>query len=154
MRFRKLKQQTKTQDKKTTKAHYAPYPLKIKALITDMFMIYAPILYITTYLVLNGKDEFQNSQIAPLIAVTLYGLIYALLLSKMGQTPGKKAYSLKVVDSNNGGNISFLRALLRFIIFLFSATIVLGLLLPLYRKDKKSLHDILCRTVEIKLNDE
>jgi len=153
MRFRKLKQQSKkntnskTQSDKTVS--YTPTVNKIKAFITDMFMIYAPILYIIAYVVMGGKDEFQSSQLAPLIGVTLYGLIYAVLISKFAQTPGKKAYTMKVVDDRTYENISFFRALFRFIMFLFSATILLGLLTGFYRKDKKSLHDIICNTVEI-----
>ncbi|MEO1938058.1 MAG: RDD family protein [Sulfurimonas sp.] len=151
MRFRELKKrkakEAKTKSKPSVK--YAHYPDRIKAFITDMFMIYAPILYLITYVVLNGKDEFQSSQWAPLLGVTLYGLIYAILISKFGQTPGKKAYLLKVVDDKTYENIGFFRAFFRFVAFLFSATILLGLLVPFYRKDKKALHDILCNTVEI-----
>lgn len=149
MRFRQLKKQTAKVQEKTPKVMYAPYPLKIKAFITDMFMIYAPILYIIAYLVLDGKEDFQTSQLAPLIGVSIYGLIYSILLTKSGQTPGKKAYGIKVVDARTFKNISFVKAVLRFIAFLFSATIVLGLLLPFYRKDKKALHDVLCSSVEI-----
>jgi len=153
MRFRKLKQKTKnkssTKEQTNKKFIYAYYPLKIKAFITDMFMIYAPILYILAYVIFNGKDDFQASQIAPFIAVSLYGLIYSLLLSKFGQTPGKKAYNLKVLHATTGENISFFRALLRFVAFLFSATILVGLLFPLYRKDKKALHDLIASTVEV-----
>ena len=112
-------------------------------------MIYIPILYVITYVVLDGKDTFQASQMAQLAGVSLYALIYAIFISKSGQTPGKKAYDLKVVDAKTFKNISFTKSLLRFILFLFSATILLGLLVPFYRKDKKSLHDILCSTVEI-----
>lgn len=149
MRFRNLKKQTKETEETPKKLQYASYILKIKAFITDLFMIYAPILYIITYAFMDGKDEFQSSQIAPLIGVTIYGLIYAILISKMGQTPGKKAYNLKVVDDRTLENISFIRAFLRFVAFLFSATILIGLLFPLYRKDKKALHDILCSTIEV-----
>jgi len=153
MRFRNLKKKKQLQDKKLkeqqTKVYYAKYTDRIKALITDMFMIYAPILYIITYVFLDGKDEFQSSQIAPLIGVTLYGLIYAILLSKLAQTPGKKAYIIKVVDSKTYEKISFLRAFWRFVAFLITATTLLGLFLPFYRKDKKALHDILASTVVI-----
>lgn len=150
MRFRKLKQKTKNKQKQKIQIFYAYYPDKIKALITDMFMIYAPILYFIAYIVMGGKDAFQSSQIAPLLGVTLYALIYAILLSKFGQTPGKKAYDIQVVDDKTYENISFIRAFIRFIAFLFSATIIVGLLTPLFRKDKKALHDILCHTVEIR----
>ena len=152
MRFRDLKKQQKKQQQSQSnleQRHYVSYPDKIKALITDMFMIYAPILYIITYGVMGGKDAFQASQLAPLLGVTLYGLVYAILVAKFGQTPGKKAYTMKVVDDKTFEQISFFRALCRFVAFLFSATILLGLLTPFYRKDKKALHDIICSTVEI-----
>jgi uncharacterized RDD family membrane protein YckC len=153
MRFRKLKKQTKQKTQPKIKVIYARYPNKIKALITDLFMIYAPILYIIAYVIMGGKDAFQSSQIAPLMGVLLYGFIYALLIWKFGQTPGKKAYNLKVVDDTTLKNISFIRAFIRFIAFLFSATIIVGLLTPLYRKDRKALHDILSNTVEIVIED-
>jgi len=151
MRFRDIKKRKKQQhnSKETIKVHYASYPDRIKALITDMFMIYAPILYLITYVILGGKDEFQSSQLAPLFGVTLYGVIYAFLIAKFGQTPGKKAYEIKVVDDKTYENIGFFRAFIRFIAFLFSATILLGLLTPFYRKDKKALHDMIASTVEI-----
>jgi uncharacterized RDD family membrane protein YckC len=151
MRFRDIKKQKKQKQKSENKilVRYAYYPDKIKALITDLFMIYAPILYLITYVILGGKDEFQSSTWAPLLGVTLYGLIYAFLLAKFGQTPGKKAYDIKVVDDKTFKNIGFFRAFARYVAFLFSATILLGLLTPLFRKDRKALHDIICSTVEI-----
>ena len=114
-----------------------------------MFMIYMPIMYLITYVILDGKDEFQSSQLAPLMAVSMYGVIYAFLVSRFGQTPGKKAYNIKVVDTKTHRQISFLRAFLRFIAFLFSATILLGVILPFFRKDKRALHDLLTKTSEI-----
>ena len=151
MRFRNIKKRQKKQQqsKQKTQIHYASYPDRIKALITDLFMIYAPILYVIAYVIMGGKDAFQSSQIAPLLGVTLYGLIYAVLIAKFGQTPGKKAYKIKVVDDKTFQNISFFRAVCRFIAFLFSATILIGLLFPFYRKDKKALHDMICSTVQI-----
>jgi len=156
MRFRDIKKNKKRQQQRKEKSQnsprYATYPDRIKALITDLFMIYAPILYFITYVVMNGKDDFQSSQLAPLLGVTLYGLIYAMLVSKFGQTPGKKAYDIKVVDDTTFEKIGLFRAFIRFIAFLFTATTLLGLLTPFYRKDKKALHDIICSTVEISVD--
>ena len=73
------------------------------------------------------------------------------MIAKFGQTPGKKAYNLKVVDDKTLKNIGFFRSLCRFVAFLFSATILLGLLTPFYRKDKKALHDMMCGTLEIEI---
>jgi len=156
MRFRKLKNQSKQNTPDKSKIQTPPYAKmtdKIKAFITDMFMIYIPILYIITYVVMGGKDEFQASDIAPFIGVSIYGLIYSVLLMKFGQTPGKKAYTIKVVDNKTFKNISFFRAFFRFFIFLLSATILIGLIFPFYRKDKKFFHDIVCNTIEIEVEN-
>jgi len=154
MRFRKLKKQKKIQ-KRTVKSnvHYASIPDRIKAFITDMFMIYIPILYIITYVVLDGKDEFQASNIAPFMGVLLYGIIYTFLLYKFGQTPGKKAYLIKVVDAKTEEKLGLLQVVLRFIGFLLSATFLIGLIFPFFRKDKRSLHDLIAHTIVIATKD-
>ncbi len=150
--FRKLKKASKnrTTEKKSSLV-YAPYLDKVKAFITDLFMIYTPILYITVYGVMGSKEEFQNSNLAPFIAVFLYGVIYAVLISKFGQTPGKKAYNIKVVSQNGEKNLSFFAAFIRFFFFLFGVTILIGVLIPFYNRQKKSLHDYMARSVEIKI---
>jgi len=153
MRFRELKKQKQLKNKQAKveqiKVHYARYTDRIKAFITDMFMIYAPILYIITYVFLDGKDEFQASQIAPLVGVSLYGIIYSILVSRLAQTPGKKAYIIKIVDAKTYEKISFFRALWRFVAFLITATTLFGLFMPFFRKDNKALHDILASTIVI-----
>ena len=158
MRFRNIKKKNKNNRQETLKNKqkyiYARFTDRIKALITDMFMIYMPIMYFITYIVLSGKDDLQGSQIAPLMAVGSYAIIYALLLAKFGQTPGKKAYDLKVVDDKTGEYINFFRALFRYIVFLFTMTTILGAFLPFYRKDKKALHDLVCNTLVVKVKED
>lgn len=155
MRFRDLKKQSNTDNKiieKKQTISSAHYVYRIKALIVDLFMIYMPIMYIMTYAILDGKEELQGSSLAPLIATTIYGFIYAIFLSRTGQTPGKKAYEIKVVDAKTFENISFIRAFLRFFAFLFMISTLIGLFLPLLRKDNKQLHDILLSTTTKTLN--
>ena len=155
MRFRKLKQQQKRLKKQAEvdKILYANIPDRIKAFITDLFMIYMPILYLITYVILDGKDAFQASNWAPFFGVFTYGLIYTVLLYKFGQTPGKKAYIIKVVDVHTRENIGYFQAWLRFVGFLFSATLLLGLFFPFFRKDKRSLHDLIAGTIVIVAKD-
>ncbi|MBA1437723.1 MAG: RDD family protein [Epsilonproteobacteria bacterium] len=155
MRFRELKKQKKLHTNKENHQNivYATYPDRIKAFIVDMFMIYTPILYVIAYGVMGSKEEFQSSQAAPLVAVVLYGVIYSLVIAKFGQTPGKKAYTIEVVDDKTHEHIPLLRAFCRFVMFLITTTTLLGLLLPFYRKDKKALHDIVCGTIQIQKED-
>ncbi len=154
-RFRELKKNSNTSQRTTNDSSvvYARYSDRIKAFITDLFMIYTPILYVITYVVLGNKEAFQHSFWGPFSAVVLYGIIYALFISKTGQTPGKKAYRIKVVDAKTHENISFMRALLRFIAFLFGATILIGLLFPFYNKEKKAFHDMIANTIEIEVRE-
>ena len=150
MRFRDLKKQSNNNNKQdNNKPLYtdARYVDRVKAFITDMFMIYIPILYILTYLVLDGKEAFQGSWVAQLIGVSIYALIYSLFLTKTGQTPGKKAYTIRVVDAVTHEKLSFIRAVWRFISFLISATIGIGLLFPFFRKDNRALHDLMANSV-------
>jgi len=152
MRWRKLKQHKKQskQEQKPT-IPYAGIADKIKAFITDMFMIYIPILYIITYLVMDGKDDFKASSFGPFFGVLLYGLIDAIFISRTGQTPGKKAYTIQVVDINSLQKISFLRAFWRFIVFVLVASTIFALLVPFFRTDRRSLHDLLTRTTLIRV---
>ena len=96
MRWRKLKQKKlhKITDTALNFA-YARYTDKIKGFITDLFMIYTPILYIITYLILNGKEAFQASASAQFAGVLLYGIIYAVFLAKKGADSGKKSVRFK-----------------------------------------------------------
>ncbi len=151
MRWRKLKQTTQIKPKRKSvkRVYYARFSDRIKALIIDLFIIYMPILYIMTYVVFRDKKTLLISNIALFSGIALYGMIYAVFLVKTGQTPGKKAYKIKVVDSVTFKNISFFRAICRFVAFLFTWITIVGIFLPFYTKRSRALHDILCKTVEI-----
>lgn len=122
---------------------------RVKAFITDMFMIMMPIMYVTTYLILEGKDDFQGSQEARWITATVFGLIVIFFWVIKGQTPGSKAYSIKLIDNSTKKNISIFKAILRYFLFLFSATTIILSFLPFFRKDKKTIQDILTKTTVI-----
>ena len=127
----------------------APIGLRIKAFVVDMFMIMMPIMYVTTYLIMGGKDDFQGSDEARWITATIFGLIIILFWIIKGQTPGFKAYSIKLVDNKTHKNIYLLKAIIRYFIFLISATTILLSLLPFFRKDKKTIQDLLTQTTVI-----
>lgn len=171
MRWRKVKQNPKTPQKKHIDSIQIPKTLphqlekelaqnptslqlahfldRGKAHIIDTFMIYLPILYFLTYVVVGSAQGFRDSAWAQFVAVFIYGSIAAVLLAFKGQTPGKKAYNLWVVRES-GKNVTFLFACVRFFAFLLSGASVVGILMPLWRKDKKTLHDILCKTIVLK----
>jgi uncharacterized RDD family membrane protein YckC len=142
---------TKSEDKKDQIPNVIPNqsasPLfRIKAFITDMFMIMMPIMYITTYIILDGKDSFQGSEMARWITMGIYGLLVIVLWVKKGQTPGFKAYDLILIDDKTKQTLGFIPAFLRYFMFIISAISIIGILLPFFRKDKKTFQDLVMNT--------
>jgi len=125
---------------------------RIKAFITDMFMIMMPIMYVTTYIILDGKDSFQGSEMARWITMSIYGLIVVILWVKKGQTPGFKAYDIILVSDKDKKTLGFISATLRYLMFIISAISILGIILPFFRKDKKTLQDLVMNTSVITIN--
>jgi uncharacterized RDD family membrane protein YckC len=157
MRWRDIKQ-NKIPPKKETKLkekesafNYASLFSRLKAFITDMFLIMMPIAYFVTYVIMGDKDSFQNSSVARWSLSVVFDLIVVAFWVKTGQTPGYKAYELKVIDNETKKQPSLLRAILRYLLFLISATTIAGVLMGYFRKDKKMLHDILSKTTVISL---
>jgi len=123
----------------------------LKAFITDMFMIMMPIMYIATYIVLDGKDSFQGSEMARWITMAIYGIIVVLLWVMKGQTPGFKAYDLILIDDKTKKTLGFIPAVLRYFMFIVSAISIIGILLPFFRKDKKTFQDLVMSTSVIRV---
>lgn len=118
---------------------------KFKAFLTDIFMIYMPILYVTTYLILGSKEAFQQNQIALFICFFLYASITSLLLAKKSQTLGYM-YAEIALFRDDGKKVGFFLALFRFLLFCFSMSLLFGFFIPFMRKDRKTFHDFVCKT--------
>lgn len=149
---------------------------RIKAFITDMFMINMPLLYLTTYVFLDGKNDFTHNQSAILACGVGYGLIVSLFLAFASQTPGYRYMGLKLMqrqDSSSkktalqqqhtqGSNatdethspfvkISLFKSILRYVLWLVGTSFLVGLLFGLFRRDGRLLHDVICGTYIIKV---
>ncbi len=125
---------------------------RIKAFVTDMFMMMMPIMYITTYIIMDGKDSFQDSETARWLTMLLYGIITVLFWVKKAQTPGFKAYDLHLIDDHTRKPLGYITATARYMMFIISAVSIIGVLLPFFRKDKKTLQDVVMQTSVIKIS--
>ena len=119
--------------------------LRLKAFIVDMFMIMMPLAYVLTYIVLGGKDEFLGSINARWLVNIVYGVITIVLWSKLGQTPGMKAYNLKVV-LENGEKLSFFHSFNRYLFFVISMVLIAPMFYIFFNDEKKSIWDILSKS--------
>ncbi len=138
----------KTSTKSTkNKLHYARIADKIKAFLTDTFMLAMPVMYVVIYLIMGSlKDAGANKATSWGYILIALGIIVVGFYVKSGQTPGLKAYNLKVVDINTKQKPSIILAVLRYFFFTIIAFSVFGLFYSFFRKDRRGIHDLLSGT--------
>lgn len=131
------------------KAKISTIPPRIKAFIIDIFLIAIPILYFTTYVILDGKDDFQNNQLAIAFYVIIYGVITSIFQTKTAQTPGYRAFEIYIINLKTGKKITFSRAFIRYLMFIISAAVGIGICLCFFRKDRLNFHDIITNSAPV-----
>jgi uncharacterized RDD family membrane protein YckC len=126
---------------------------RVKAFITDTFMLLMPLLYVVFYLVMGSREEFEEQMLAGWIYVFVphFFIIMSFWFFK-GQTPGYKAYSIKLVN-NELKRPSISQLIVRYFAFALSTLLVAGLFLAIARRDKKTLHDLISGTMLIQIED-
>ncbi len=128
------------------KATIAPRLTRAKAFLIDVFLLYVPIIYVC-YFVLGSKEAFKSNELAIFLCWALFGIIQGVFLATKAQSPGLKAYDLFLIDKKTGRKVSFLRIMLRYIIFLAGcAFFFIGLLISFARKDTLALHDLVSQS--------
>lgn len=120
---------------------------RLKAFLTDSFLITTPILYIVIYLIMGSGEGFaQNKGNGWLIIIGVNLLVIVAFWLKSGQTPGLKAYSLKLINASTKGKVGFMQAIIRYALTLFSIITIFLMFLPFIRKDKRTFQDILSKS--------
>ena len=159
-RFRDVKQgktPTEKEIKKTTPPtdHYAPAGLKIKAFLTDAFMLVMPIMYVVFYLIMGGREGFADHKVLGWVYI-LIPLVIAqtLFMYRTGQTPGYRAYNIKLIDENTKEKPSLFIIIFRNLSAILSLFTLIGWALMFFRKDHKTLHDLLSATAVVTTHDK
>jgi len=135
---------------KSPKSDLASLGLRLKAFLTDTFLITTPILYIVIYLIMgSGEDFAQNRSLGWGIIFAVHASIILIFWLKNGQTPGLRAYEIKLVDSITKQRVSVIQVLIRYVTTLFAVVSIFLLFLPFFNKDKKTIQDIFSNTIII-----
>lgn len=135
---------------KSPKSDLASLGARLKAFLTDTFLITTPILYIVIYLIMGSGEEFaQNRSFGWGIIFAVHASIILIFWLKSGQTPGLRAYEIKLVDNNTRQRVSVLQVMIRYITTLFAVISIFLLFLPFFNKDKKTIQDIFSNTIII-----
>lgn len=166
MRWRTLKKKQNLSQPLKPKIMYAPFWPRVLGFVTDIFMIGLPIsLLVSAFFgydqmhTATGLDLIMNDPkarinppdpVASILQMTLFMLTYVLLWHYSGQTPGKKLARIRVVDAKTFQNASYPKLVLRFIGYFLSLLSIIGFFIGLFRRDKRSLHDLLSGTAVIR----
>ena len=143
-RFRDVKQGKKTT---SPRVHYASVGSKIKAFITDAFMLLMPMMYIVFYFVMDGREDFAAHRVEGWLYIAIpFIVVQTLFMFKSGQTPGYRAYNLTLIDEHTHTKPSLAIILFRNYLAVLS---LFTFMLMFFRKDNKNLHDILSATAVV-----
>jgi len=130
----------------------SPVVNRIKAFITDTFMLLMPLLYIVFYMVMGSREEFaENMLLGWIYTFVPHFLIIISFWFFKSQTPGYKAYDIKLV-SKNLKKPSLFQLIVRYFAFALSTVLIAGLFFAIFRKDKKTLHDLISGTMPIQID--
>ena len=147
---RGLEEKSNNSKIKSPKSDLASLGLRLKAFLTDTFLITTPILYIVIYLIMgSGEDFAQNRSLGWGIIFAVHASIILIFWLKNGQTPGLRAYEIKLVDSITKQRVSVIQVLIRYVTTLFAVVSIFLLFLPFFNKDKKTIQDIFSNTIII-----
>jgi len=135
---------------KITDDNYASVAMKIKAFLTDAFMLLMPIMYVVVYLIMDGREGFAEHKLLGWFYLLLpLVTIQTIFMYKTGQTPGYRAYNLTLIDENTKEKPSLFIILFRNLAALLSLFTIVGWMLMFFRKDNKTLHDLLSATAVV-----
>lgn len=154
-RFRNVKQGKEKEIVTEVPAHKNEYPyassgMKIKAFLTDAFMLVMPIMYVVFYLVMGGREGFSEHKMIGWIYILLpLVIVQSIFMYKTGQTPGYRAYNLTLIDENTGKKPSLFIILFRNLAAILSLFTFFGWIMMFFRKDNKTLHDLLSATATV-----
>lgn len=149
-RFRNIKQQKTKETPNVVADNNAHSLIKIKAFITDSFLLLMPIMYIVFYLIMGGREDFaQHKMIGWLSILIPLIIIQSIFFYVSGQTPGYKAYGIKLIDATTKAKPSLGVILFRNFATILSFFSIFGWMMMFFRKDYKNLHDLLANTATV-----
>ncbi|MDZ7818876.1 MAG: RDD family protein [Aliarcobacter sp.] len=135
---------------KSHKSDLASLPLRLKAFLLDTFLITTPILYVVIYIIMgSGEDFAQNRSLGWGIIFAVHATIILIFWLKNGQTPGLKAYEIKLVDASTKQRVSVVQVLVRYVTTLVCVVSIFLMFFPFFNKDKKTFQDLFSNTIII-----
>ena len=150
-RFRDTKKNRVTSGTEKIAKPVIPYANKrqrAKAFLTDIFMLFMPIMYAVIYVVMDGREGASNEKLLAWVYVMIpYLIILTIFMYKdEGRTPGARSQGLKVIEFHTLEKPSLFSIVFRNLMLPFSLFIPFFWFVPLFRRDGRAIHDFLSAT--------
>ena len=105
------------------------------------------ILAFTVYKMLNIEGSITANVIEFIVQTVFSLLYYTLLISKKGQTLGKMALKIKVVNADGTDGISIKKSIVRYFGYTISSLpFCIGYIMAGFDEEKRALHDRIAKT--------
>ncbi len=127
---------------------FAGKALRAKAFLTDIFMLFMPLFYFVIYVVFGSlQDAGEHKLLAWSYALIPFFIVLTIFMYKdEGKTPGLRSQSLKVIDVNTLDKPSLFSIIFRNFAVILSVLTLFGWMMMFFRKDHRTLHDLLSNT--------
>ncbi len=155
-RWRKVKQgkgeaqpaKEKKERTEKTEPLCATVMTRLKAFLTDTFMITMPILYIVIYFVMGSREGFREHMGEGWLIILAAHFLVTLAFwhFKKGQSPGMKAYELYLIDNRTGEKPNLGKLVLRYVMLQVAILSFFGMFVPFLLKSRAGLHDLVSGT--------
>jgi len=117
-----------------------------KAILTDSFMLWFPIVYIVIYAVFGDREGFAKHMLDGWLYILVpLTIIEVIFLKVAGQTPGMRAYNLKLIFLPTKSKPPLTTIILRQILSKFTFLFFLWITI-FFRKDSRNFHDLIVGT--------
>ena len=131
--------------------NYVSFLRRIMSMLYDFMLIFAVLMAMS--IPFYGFVVEENLLLKLSLQLYFYSIIqffFVWFWVNDGGTLGMKTWKIKIIN-NNGNNISYKQALIRFNVAIISLIIFgLGFMMAIFNKEKKCLHDIISKTILIK----
>ncbi len=147
---KKIKRQPTQSVTSKPKRAYASKADRVKAFLLDSFMILTPIIYAVFYLLLGSREAFAAHKLYGWMSILVpLVVVQSAFFYKLGQTPGFKAYGLFLIDESTNQKPTLFVIIFRSLCSILSFFTFFGWVMMFFRKDGKTLHDLLSNTAVV-----
>ena len=125
---------------------------RIASMLYDSVLIVALLIIMSLPLIsFNIQENIILKTTVQIYSYLIIQYFFVWFWVNSSGTLGMKSWKIKIVDIN-GNKITYRKAILRFNIAIISILIFgIGFILSIFRKDRKCLHDIISKTILIKI---